>query len=145
LIHFYKSSRSSMTALQNVLIWAFIARVWTLPQGDNYLRYDGHKVLRSVPATEEQRSFLREMLNGDCEVMKFPKGEGRPVDFLCPPEHVQKVEELIRQQNMSSEIIVHDMGEIIREQETPRNRVLRQADSMNWDDFQRYAAIVAWM
>lgn len=134
-----------MTALQNVLIWAFIARVWTLPQGDNYLRYDGHKVLRSVPATEEQRSFLREMLNGDCEVMKFPKGEGRPVDFLCPPEHVQKVEELIRQQNMSSEIIVHDMGEIIREQETPRNRVLRQADSMNWDDFQRYAAIVAWM
>jgi len=129
-----------------ILSWLFFSFITALPNGDQYVTYDGYQVLRFRPQNEEDRQFIKSRLADVCEVLKFAALDSRPVDYLCPPHNLVEVNETLSRRGLEVEVLHHDFGEHIREHESPRTRIKRQTTTtMNWEEFQRYDTIIKWM
>merc|ERR1719167_1094948 len=81
----------------------------------HFVSYDGHKVLRIHVTGEDDRQHVRTLLEERCEIMKFPTQEGRAVDILCSPEHLDEAKEHLNRNGMKTETLIDDMGQLIRD------------------------------
>jgi len=114
----------------------------------NIRDYEAYKVYRATPESSEDQSFLNRAIlkrEESCEFMKQAHKIGLPSDFMC---HNSQSEDLLRElntQGFKAEVMIDNVGRLIRENEPFERRLKRQASSMNWDDYQRYDVITPWL
>jgi len=122
-------------------------RVTSLPTEDNYNDWENHHVLRIYPKNEQHVQSVKTLLGEEekCEALKFPRIDNLPIDIMCHQFAIQSVNNHLQSVNMTVEKVVTNIGAALREAEKPARRHKREAKSMNWDEFQRYETIIAWM
>jgi len=137
-----------MPLLLWILLTIFHSTV-QVPAKESVRDYGGYRVIRAIADTKVQQEALRRAVReqgGNCEFLKEAHRLGLPSDFMCNSGHLaEMVADRVRREQGRLHTLVHSLGEIIEEQRKKRVRVKRQAEGMNWEDYQRYDTIIAWI
>jgi len=116
--------------------------------GQQQKSYDGYRVVRSLARTPAGQAFIERELqrNGEeCNVWKAPQKIGFPTFMMCSNTTSNTMVDRVEAAGIKVDTIIENVGSLLNQEAVARNRVKRQTATMNWDDYQRYDTIIAWM
>merc|ERR1740123_483267 len=143
--------------LTKVMLTNLVSRIDGVPAREAERSYDQYRVVRAIANTEEQQQVLERSVRSTedeetgCEFLKEAHRLGLPSDFMChSAEIADEVAERMRRAGGEAHVLMESLGRRIRESEDERNpellsRMTRDVRSMNWNNYQRYDTIVAWL
>jgi len=143
--------------LTKAVLASLVSRIDGVPAREVERSYEQYRVVRAIANTEEQQEVLERAVRASeeeetgCEFLKEAHRLGLPSDFMChSAEIADRVAERMRRAGGDAHVLMESLGRRIQESEDERNpdllsRMTRDVRSMNWNNYQRYDTIVAWL
>jgi len=125
------------------LVFAILATLASAAKVD----YTGHKVIRVVPKTEEQLSFLLKLQEQAYDFWSSPSRLGEPVDIRISPSRYQFLVNLLNSVSLTHSIRFFDIGKLIEDEERAiiLRRAMHSGRAFDFENYHTYAEIEAYV
>lgn len=107
------------------------------------VRYDGYRVYRLLPATEDQLRFLAGLANyhKDFQFWKEPTAVNKPADVMVSPKMQASFLEDLEANGIQATVYADNVQKLIDNERGIR----REGESFGWEDYYDLDEIYAWL
>ena len=110
---------------RSLTIFLFLVLIFHVSNGAQNVRYDGHKLIRVIPASNCTLTFLQQLSLASASLgldfWSYPTALKHPVDIHVVPNYLNELSNVLQYQNITYRVLINDLQRLLQKEHFPSN------------------------